>query len=69
MARGLVSLGMEFGEEAVEPVTGYRVDMLLHGGDGGATNRCAVEVGISNMSGFVVAQHHRHHHCAIMSSQ
>ena len=46
VARGLASLGMEFSEEAVEPVTGYRVDMLLHGGDGGATGRCAVEVGI-----------------------
>ena len=51
MARGLASLGVEFSEEAVEPVTGYRVDMLLHGGDGGAAGRCAVEVG----SDFVAA--------------
>ena len=36
---------MEFSEEAVEPVTGYRVDMLLHGGGDGAMGRCAVEVG------------------------
>jgi hypothetical protein len=46
VARGLASLGVEFSEEEVEPVTGYRVDMLLHGGEGGATGRCAVEVGI-----------------------
>ena len=46
MARGLASLGVEFSEEAVEEVTGYRVDMLLHGGDGLATGRCAVEVGV-----------------------
>ena len=45
VARGLASLGVEFSEEAVEPVTGYRVDMLLlRGGDGGAAGRCAVEV-------------------------
>ena len=54
MARGLASLGVEFSEEAVEPVTGYRVDMLLHGGDGGATGPCAVEVGIGIVSAFVV---------------
>ena len=46
MARGLASLGLEFSAEAVEPVTGYRVDMLLHGGDCGAAGRCAVEVSI-----------------------
>ena len=46
MAQGLASLGIEFSEEAVEPVTGYRVDMLLHGCGDGATGRCAVEVGI-----------------------
>ena len=40
---------MEFSEEAVEPVTGYRVDMLLHGGEGAATGRCAVEVGIDTV--------------------
>ena len=51
VSRGLASLGVEFSEEAVEAVTGYRVDMLLHGGDGGAAGRCAVEVG----SDFVAA--------------
>ena len=56
VARGLTSLGVEFSEEAVEPVTGYRVDMLLHGGDWAATGRCAVEVGISIIGDFVVAQ-------------
>ena len=56
VARGLASLGVEFSEEAVEPVTGYRVDMLLHGGDGGVAGRCVMEVGI--MSDFVVARHH-----------
>ncbi len=50
MARGLAWLGVEFSEEAVEPVTGYRVDMLLHGGDGGAAGRCAVEVGRAMLS-------------------
>ena len=44
VARGLASLGVEFSEEAVEPVTGYRVDLLLHGGDGGKTGLCAGEV-------------------------
>ncbi len=38
---------MEFSEEVVEPVTGYRVDMLLHGSGDGATGRCAVEVGVN----------------------
>jgi hypothetical protein len=46
VARGLASLGVEFSEEAVEPVTGYRVDMLLHGREGAATGRCVVEVGV-----------------------
>ncbi len=55
MARGLAALGLEFSEEAVEPVTGYRVDMLLHGGDGGATGRCAVEVGTNITSALVFA--------------
>ncbi len=65
MARGLASLGVEFSEEAVEPVTGYRVDMLLHGGDGGATGRCAVEVRVGTMSDFAAAHLH-HNHCAII---
>jgi hypothetical protein len=56
VAQRLASLGMEFSEEAVEPVTGYRVDMLLHGGDDGAAGRCAVEVGIYiNLVNVVVA--------------
>ena len=55
MARGLASLGVEFSEEVVEPVTGYRVDMLLHGGDGGVAGRCAVEVSINFVSVLVVA--------------
>jgi hypothetical protein len=38
VARALVSLGVAFSEEAVEPITGYRVDMLLHGGN------CILEV-------------------------
>ena len=46
VARGLASLGLKFSEEALEPVTGYRVDMMLHGGESGMTGRCAVEVGI-----------------------
>ena len=54
MAQGLASLGIEFSEEAVEPVTGYRVDMLLHGGGDGATGRCAVEVGIDIIVAVVV---------------
>ena len=54
MAQGLASLGMEFSEEAVEPVTGYRVDMLLNGGGDGAAGRCAVEVGIYIISVFGV---------------
>ena len=49
MARGLASLGVEFSEEAVEELTGYRVDMLLHGGDGLAAGRCAVEVGVDGV--------------------
>ncbi len=53
VARGLASLGVEFSEEAVEEVTGYRVDMLLHGSDGLVTGRCAVEVGID---GAIVSQ-------------
>jgi hypothetical protein len=40
----VASLGVEIIEEAVEPVTGYRVDILLCGGSGGETGRCAVEV-------------------------
>ncbi len=54
VAQGLASLGMEFSEEAVEPVTGYRVDMLLHGGGDGAAGRCAVEVGIDIIVVLVV---------------
>ncbi len=75
MARGLASLGVEFSEEAVEPVTGYRVDMLLHGGDGRATGRCAVEVRVGIMSDFAVAHHHHnrcaifHKNCAVMIAQ
>ncbi len=61
MARGLASLGVEFSEEAVEPVTGYRVDMLLHGGDGRAAGRCAVEVSIYIFCAqvVVIAQRYR----------
>ena len=44
MARCLASLGVAFSEEVVEPVTGYRVDMLLHDGVGDARGRCFVEV-------------------------
>ena len=44
MARCLASLGVAFSEEAVEPVTGYRVDMLLHDGVGVEMGRCVVEV-------------------------
>ena len=62
VSRGLASLGVEFSEEAVEAVTGYRVDMLLHGGGGGATGRCAVEVGMSITSDFAVAHHQHCHH-------
>ncbi len=63
----LASLGLEFSEEAVEPVTGYRVDILLHGGDGGATGRCAVEVGIYSFIVLLVAQHY-HHYLLSLSS-
>ena len=56
VARGLASLGVEFSEEAMEPVTGYRVDMLLQGGGDGSTGRCAVEVGVYIVISFVVAQ-------------
>ena len=56
VSRGLAELGVEFSEEAVEPVTGYRVDLLLHGGGDWATGRCAVEVGVNIIIGFVVAQ-------------
>jgi hypothetical protein len=58
VALGLASLGVEFSEEAVEPVTGYRVDMLLQGGDGTATGRCAVEVGIDILIVILVAHHY-----------
>ncbi len=58
VALGLALLGVEFSEEAVEPVTGYRVDMLLQGGDGAATGRCAVEVGIDVLIVFLVAHHY-----------
>ena len=44
VARCLASLGVVFSEEAVEPMTGYRVDMLLTCGDGDGTGRLAVEV-------------------------
>ena len=63
MARGLASLGVEFSEEAVEPLTGYRVDMLLHGDEGRVTERCAVEVGIGIIIFFVVAQHFQCYFC------
>jgi hypothetical protein len=56
VALGLASLGVEISEEAVEPVTGYRVDILLHVGDGEATGRCAVEVGIHIVIVFALAQ-------------
>jgi hypothetical protein len=49
VARGLASLGVEFSEEAVEPVTGYRVDMLLLCGESMSAGRCAVEVGIDTI--------------------
>jgi hypothetical protein len=66
VARGLASLEVEFSEEAVEPVTGYRVDMLLHGGGGGATGRCAVEVGVDFVCWVVALRCPRvvcHHRC------
>ena len=44
VARCLASLGVAFSEEVVEPVTGYRVDMLLHDGVGDERGRCVVEV-------------------------
>ena len=44
VARCLASLGVVFSEEAVEPMTGYRVDMLLTCGDGDGMRRLAVEV-------------------------
>ena len=56
VALGLASLGLEFSEEVAEPVTGYRVDMLLHCSGDGATGRCAVEVGVDIIIGFVVVQ-------------
>jgi hypothetical protein len=67
VARGLASLGVEFSEEAVEVVTGHRVDMLLHGGDGLATGRCAVEVGVDAVIAFPTRPsrspfHYLHHH-------
>ncbi len=62
VALGLASLGVECSEEVVEPVTGYRVDMLLHGSDGTATGRCAVEVGIDIFIVFL-AHHHYYGHC------
>ena len=58
MALGLASLGVEFIEEVMEPVTGYRLDMLLQGGDGTATGRCAVEVGIDIWIVILVAHHY-----------
>ena len=45
VARGLTSLGVEFSEEAVEPVTGSRVDMMLHSCGGRQMEHCALEVG------------------------
>ncbi len=42
VAQGLRSIGLEFSEEVLEPVTGYRVDMMLHGS--GADRGCALEV-------------------------
>ena len=38
VAHALASLGVEFSEEVVEPLTGYRVDILLHG------SNCILEV-------------------------
>jgi hypothetical protein len=38
VACALESLGVAFSEEAVEPATGYQVDMLLHG------DNCILEV-------------------------
>jgi hypothetical protein len=57
---------LEFSEEVMEPVTGYRVDVLLHGGDYGAAGRCAVEVSIDIQSAQVVAIvpcYHRYSWC------
>jgi hypothetical protein len=48
----LADVGVKFSEEAVEEVTGYRVDMLLHGGDGLAAGRCTVEVGVDAIIAF-----------------
>jgi hypothetical protein len=56
VALGLASLGVKFSEEAVEPVTGYRVDMLLQGGGDGVTGRCAMEVGVHIVIAFVIAR-------------
>ena len=58
-----MSLGMEFSEEVVEPVTGYRVDMLLHGGGDRATGRCAVEVGIDIIIVFASLSSSQHSCC------
>jgi hypothetical protein len=55
VARGLASLGVKFTEEALEPVTGYRVDLLLHGGDDGTMGRCAIEVGFTIVFAIVFA--------------
>jgi hypothetical protein len=59
VSRGLASIGVEFSEEAVGPVTGYRVDLLLRGGEGTAMVRCAVEVGRS--LDFAIGSECRHH--------
>jgi hypothetical protein len=59
VARGLASLGVKFSEEAVEPVTGYRVDLLLHCFDcEAASGHCAVEVGKDIIICVVVEIHH-----------
>ncbi len=66
MARGLASLGLEFSEEVLEPVTGYRVDIMivLHCGDGGATGRCVVEVGMYIIRVFMFALLRQHYSCS-----
>ena len=68
MARGLASLGVEFSEEAVEEVTGYRVDMLLHCGDDLATGRCAMEVGTFHRLSSHLFPRSLHHHLALDAS-
>ena len=63
VARALASLGLEFSEEVVEPVTGYRVDImiLLHCGDGRATGRCAMEVDMHIFRFFMFSHLHQHY--------